>query len=392
MISNIKYLVGDKKFSSDPLEPFSKQVCNFLSKFSNELNKTKNIRNLPDIKALAFWCREKNILNLKKKYNASKNLIGLGLVFHITPSNIPTNFAYSLIFGLLSGNTNILKVPSKKFDEVDIICIALKKTIEKIKFFKNRIIIIQYKDNDLFTKYISSICDARIVWGGDKTVNELRNFKLQERSVDVAFADRYSLCFIDTNELKKLNNFEMKNFVKKFYNDTYLIDQNACSSPHLIIWRGIDDKNLKNKFWNNLYQLVKKEYNLTQQASIEKYTDLCKYIISSNEIKKIHRYENFIYRVELNNIDRNNHYYRGKWGLFFEYNLKKIDELKKIVNKKYQTLTYFGIESNLLRNFIIKNKLKGIDRIVPIGQSLDISLTWDGYDIISTLSRGIEIK
>ena len=69
-----------------------------------------------------------------------------------------------------------------------------------------------------------------------------------------------------------------------------------------------------------------------------------------------------------------------------------LDELKKIVNKKYQTLTYFGIDSKLLKNFIIKNKLKGIDRIVPVGQSLDISLTWDGYDIISTLSRGIEIK
>ena len=102
MISNIRYLVGGKKFSSDSLEPFSKQVCNFLGKFSNELNKTKNIKNFPDIKTLAFWCREKNILNLKKKYNASNNLIGLGLVFRITPSNIPTNFAYSLIFGLIT--------------------------------------------------------------------------------------------------------------------------------------------------------------------------------------------------------------------------------------------------------------------------------------------------
>ena len=61
-------------------------------------------------------------------------------------------------------------------------------------------------------------------------------------------------------------------------------------------------------------------------------------------------------------------------------------------NKKYQTLTYFGVDTSLLKNFVINNKLKGIDRVVPVGQSLDISLMWDGYDIVSTLSRCIEIK
>ena len=40
----------------------------------------------------------------------------------------------------------------------------------------------------------------------------------------------------------------MKNFVKKFYNDTYLVDQNACSSPHLIVWIGHENKNLKKGF------------------------------------------------------------------------------------------------------------------------------------------------
>ena len=46
------------------------------------------------------------------------NKLGLGLAFHITPSNIPTNFAYSLIFGLLSGNSNVVKVPSRNFTQI----------------------------------------------------------------------------------------------------------------------------------------------------------------------------------------------------------------------------------------------------------------------------------
>ena len=58
-------------------------------------------KDYPDLKALSFWCRSKNILKLKNNFNSEKNRIGLGMIFHVTPANIPTNFAYSLIFGLL---------------------------------------------------------------------------------------------------------------------------------------------------------------------------------------------------------------------------------------------------------------------------------------------------
>ena len=46
----------------------------------------------------------------------------------------------------------------------------------------------------------------------------------------------------------------------------------------------------------------------------------------------------------------------------------------------------------MLRNFVFKNNLKGIDRIVPIGHSLDIGLLWDGYNIPNILSRGVQIQ
>ena len=62
----------------------------------------------------------------------------MGLIFHITPSNVPTNFAYSLIFGLLTGNSNFVKVPTKKFEEITIICEAINKILfkENIKKLK----------------------------------------------------------------------------------------------------------------------------------------------------------------------------------------------------------------------------------------------------------------
>ena len=84
--------------------------------------------------------------------------------------------------------------------------------------------------------------------------------------------------------------------------------------------------------------------------------------------------------------------YRGRWGFFYEQEIKNINSLKKIISKKFQTLTYFGIEKKTLKKFIIDNKINGIDRIVPIGQGLDINFFWDGYDINKVLTRVIDIK
>jgi hypothetical protein len=77
---------------------------------------------------------------------------------------------------------------------------------------------------------------------------------------------------------------------------------------------------------------------------------------------------------------------------FFEYDLNNRDELAACVNTKFQTSTYFGIDPKELGDWIIQKRLHGIDRIVPIGSALDISVIWDGYDIIKTLSRIIDIK
>ena len=41
---------------------------------------------------------------------------------------------------------------------------------------------------------------------------------------------------------------------------------------------------------------------------------------------------------------------------------------------------------------MLKNNLFGVDRLVPIGSSLEIDLIWDGYDVIKSLSREVTFK
>ena len=388
----IKYLVGGPKFNFEPFEPFNNDVINFLNSFSKELANVESLKDYPDLKSLSFWCRKNNFLNMKKNYNFSYARLGVGLIFHITPANIPTNFAYSLIFGLLSGNANVVKAPSKNFEQINIICRIIKKLLKNNTLLKDKITVVKYKNNQNFTKKLSSICNARVIWGGDKTINDIRSYRINERALDITFADRYSFCLISSAKLKKLKELEFNNLIKKFYNDTYLVDQNACSSPHLIVWLGDQCEKTKNKFWLKLHQTIKNNYNLTESAIIEKYSDLCKYAASLRNIKSIKNFNNLLYKIKLNSVDDKNHLNRGKWGLFFEYDLKDLNKLKTIVNNKYQTVTYFGVDKSTIKKFVIDNKLKGIDRIVPIGQSLDIALLWDGVDVISSLSRGLKIQ
>ena len=102
--------------------------------------------------------------------------------------------------------------------------------------------------------------------------------------------------------------------------------------------------------------------------------------------------ENILTCVEIKELDKNLHQYRGINGLFYSFELEDINSLADIVNNKYQTLTYYGVDRNILENFIIENSVTGIDRIVPVGRALDMDLVWDGYDVISYLSRIVDIK
>ena len=69
-----------------------------------------------------------------------------------------------------------------------------------------------------------------------------------------------------------------------------------------------------------------------------------------------------------------------------------MENINFFTNRKLQTLTYFGFSRKFLHAFFKLSNFNGIDRVVPIGQALNIGLLWDGYDLFKMLSREIEIK
>ena len=82
-LNNFKYLVGNKSINKKTTIPYDKTICDFLGDLSKDLNSSAESKKYPDIKALAFWCRKKNIYKLKEKFLSNEARLGLGLIFHI---------------------------------------------------------------------------------------------------------------------------------------------------------------------------------------------------------------------------------------------------------------------------------------------------------------------
>lgn len=398
MNNKINYLLGEKTFNLKVLPIYSDVVCDFLNDLSKMLRRENEAKEYSDILTFAFWCRKANIVNLKEKYTTTDMRVGKGMVFHIAPSNVPINFAYSLAFGMLAGNGNIVRVSQKDFPQVHIVCNAMDKLFKKseYKILKDQTQVISYEHNNEINEFFSIKCNMRVIWGGDETIEMIRKSPIRPRSGDITFSDRFSFAIFDEEYLEGLSEIELKRVAEKFYNDTYLMDQNACSSPHLILWKksrkhNKDDNRGRNDFWRMLKKVIQ-NYDFEEKKAMDKLTLLYKNIVKFPEIEKVNKYTNLLYVVELNNIPPNVEELRGIFGLFYESEIEKIEEICKCISEKTQTCVISGIDKeNILRMFI-DNHIRGIDRIVDIGKAMDINVDWDGYDIIGSLSRGMHIS
>ena len=387
-------ITKNKSFKVRISKPFNELNTKFLIDFSNELKKDKKIYEFPELFYLMFWCTKKNINKLQNKHLSEKIRFGRGLAFHICPSNVPTNFIYSFFFGLLSGNSNIVKLPNKNFPEKEVILNIFRNLFKKNKYkaIKNSNLFIEYDKNNEYTKDISSICDARIIWGGNRTINEVRKFWIPERSVELTFADRYSLSIININEISKKNNDELRMIIKNFFYDSYSMNQAACNSPHFVFWIGKKNIKFQSKFWSELNDFTNKKYSLDEKGAVDKYSNLISNIFKQKKFEGIKIFKNNLYVIRPNkNLDEIENI-RGIHGTFFEKNIVDISYLKKYITKKCQTITYFGLKKNEIENFLNNSNLLGIDRIVPIGKGLEIDTVWDGYDTINSLSRIINLE
>ena len=402
IFKKIEFLVGDVNFIDPktifPLRVFDKRVLLFLNDLSNFLLKSDDAKKFPEVYSFGFYCRMANLKNYENRIKSSENFnIGRGIALHFAPSNVPINFAYSLVSGLVTGNINCIRISNRNFDEVNYLiqCLNIILLNKKHSFLKKYINIIRYEYNEEITDYLSSICDIRIIWGGDDTISEIRKSKISPKAIDVPFANRYSGLIIEAENY--LNEKDHMAISRKFFNDTYLYGNNSCTTPKLIFWIGIKKTiNIaKQKFWTSFETYIsERNFSESPIRGLNTFSSLS-LAASDDVVQAINQnIDKNITRIEVKHKDLSeklNHYCSDS-NIFIESSSDKEDDILRYINKSFQTLLYIGFNAKTLAEKLVNKGILGVDRIVPVGQGADFDLIWDGYDLINTLTRNITTR
>lgn len=101
--------------------------------------------------------------------------------------------------------------------------------------------------------------------------------------------------------------------------------------------------------------------------------------------------DNYIVRVKVDRLDSHLMDMRDNSGYFFEYDCDDIMELRDLCDNTHcQTIGVCG-SPDIIKPLLISG-IKGVDRVVPIGKTMDFDLVWDGYNLVERMTRTISVK
>ena len=381
--------VLDSQFDSKPFPVVEDQVVGFLDHLGRIILRHDRARAFSDLMAFGFWCRRGNILN-ETRASVGTGL-GVGSVLHIAPGNIPLLFGYSLALGLLAGNNNLVKLPSRELPQVDLLVEIIRDLSNSGEWSRvtRRISVLKIsRDDQLLAKIVANV-DGLIVWGGDKTAEAFRAMPKAPRCREVYFPDRKSAAFFDANSVVSLDEKGMEMLLRDFFNDTYQVDQNACSSPSTVIWIGESGsvRAAMARFWSGLDQFLRVSYRSSSTVGLEKILDVLSLVEEVGVPVQINHGSNLIFRFS-EEVSRQGNL---RFGQFYEASVKRLKDASQRLRGDEQTLTYFGFSPFELEPLIADGTLI-VDRLCPVGTALNFGAIWDGKDVIGMLSRRIVVS
>lgn len=179
---------------------------------------------------------------------AKEKFVPLGVITHITASNSPDNPVLSLRDGLITGNINIIKLPSKgNLFADEFITILLKKIPELTSYI--HLLNISSHESSLI-KQIVNLADGVVVWGSDKATSGISKM-LNPNQRMIFWGNKISFAYVSNSS--KTN----KSKLASICHDVCITNQLACNSPQCIL---VESKNNDEviKFANLLSECMNK--------------------------------------------------------------------------------------------------------------------------------------
>ncbi|TPV61968.1 hypothetical protein FJ444_01485 [Aestuariibacter sp. GS-14] len=376
-----------------PMPVASQSILNFIQALSDTLLKDPASRAFPDIVALGFWLRDGNIKQLVKQINGygQQALIKpVGTVVHYTPNNVDTMFLYSWVCALLMGNRNVVRLGSADSPAKHLLLACLERlfSLPEYSDIALRNLFVQGAKSDESNQALAQIADARVLWGGDNSVLSIKQYAAKPRCRDISFADRYSAVVINGDKLT--DGEQLNTLCELLWQDAKPYAQQACSSPRVLFWLG--NKNLQSEFARVLnHQALSENANPNEGISRVNEHLVVSQWLQCQSFADAPLVMNRVSVIPVHQVNTEMMVMHCGDALFYLQSLDSLDDLANCLPARVQTLTYWGVERDALLKLLAEPSIQGVDRCVSVGKALTFSPEWDGYRLLVSLSRYVQL-
>jgi hypothetical protein len=367
------------------------RIVSFLVKFARKLLAPATARRYPELASLGFFLRKGEIAKALQSIECKGDALRFprGLVFHVPPANVDTIFVYSWALSALAGNPNVVRISSRSAGAAEAVLEALNEALaDAHPAVAQTQRMITYGRDDAVTGALSAACQLRVIWGGDRSVTEVRKSPIGPQARDLTFPDRASFAAISVAGWRAATPEQRRDAAVGFYNDSYWFDQAACSSPRTLFWVGDEDgaRRGRSEFLALLSEVVEsKQFVVEPAMAVQKRVS--SYGAAAEGLATEIRFTgNAVATLELADPTSVPREWLGV-GTFPQATVSNLAALVDVVQRKDQTLSVFGFDRQEVVEFVHALSGRGIDRVVPFGSALSFAAVWDGYDLLAEFSR-----
>lgn len=368
-----------------PLKPFDKNIRHFLNAFAKSILLDRSARDFPELISLANYFKSKNLETIIPVESQDYVLRARGTAFHLAPSNVDTVFLYSSLLSLLCGNRCLIRISRNLTEQVSFALDKINTLLTgDYDYIREFLYIFTYEHDDKITEKLSLISHSRVIWGGDETVAKIRKIPLNPLANELVFPNRFSLTILDSSVVNDESQ-DLCKAVTNFIKDSAPFDQQACSSPKLVVWIGSEASviHAQKRFWRTYKELQSKQSleDKSEGAIMDEFV-LKSYLLGCGK-SNTHLDKKNSNVIELKEFpaDYTKLLHPGN-GLFYQLRVPTLHHLADDLAENDQTISYYGLSKDDILHFIQNLPARAVDRIVPLGESLDFYHIWDGVNFL----------
>jgi hypothetical protein len=382
-------------------------IIELLNQLGRSIVKDKRLATLDGASYISLWLRRDNLERIcQLNFGNNSYIDGFvesgngfkmmaqprGIVCHWVASNVPTLSFFSLVMGILTKNSNVLKVSE---ENKDIVMAIIKGLLEIKANFDGKeysgrdivktISVVSFESSETaHSEAFSMIADCKVIWGGGDSVRSITALPQKETCETIPFGPKYSFGIFDKGAIEGQ---DFRGALRKTLQDVLLFDQMACSSPQVLFFEK-SSKTLK-----EIAQIMKEEFEHLPKHLLAR--PMAQYIESKvinargmymlSDDADILASDGLDWTILISKLPGLEEPIHG--GCIFIKEVGDINDVLPHITRKIQAIVLVTADAGRGEAFARMAAERGADRMVLPGAAHDFALPWDGIMALNRLVR-----